>query len=435
MFSALALACAGLGAQAQQLSQSIGDAARVDVLQEARTLSMRDPHARALYLFIRTNPGVMQDAEFYVNFLVYLMAQSEDFNCRAAFANEFERQSFFESAFGLAPQLTQIVGGVTITQRFDVSFIVPTEKYDFNTAILPLGTPQAVGGEGLLSGSTYAGGASRNDPRSCARTILQGTTIDPEAFPWSFQVVKEDGSRGGAQFPFERKLQLPASDAQQLFERFGRRLYAIVSYRIQAANDGTRKIQVIPTDGNLFGLSTDAVVRVRSFAHPSLSQPAPMDITNPLAMTLPDRQASMDLSFQQQGFRSVGAGTRTGGRTEFSAARETPIAGSAAVGSSAFIMRLSWPEFTGTSQRAQFVTLFGNIDYEAVTQTEAPVSGSYSMLQWNERSSRYETTGFSPFSGQFRAGDAPEAEEAPAQAAPESQLDTLTIEDIDGAEL
>ena len=86
-------------APAQQINSAKGQATQLDMLQLARDVSMRDTYNRALYLFIRSNPNVMNDQEFYVNFLIFLMMRSPGFDCNAAFSDEFERRDFFTNAF------------------------------------------------------------------------------------------------------------------------------------------------------------------------------------------------------------------------------------------------------------------------------------------------------------------------------------------------
>jgi hypothetical protein len=230
---------------------------------------------------------------------------------------------------------------------------------------------------------------------------------------------------------------LSDADARQLFERFGRQLYAIVSYQVRAANDGSRQIQIVATDGQLFGLSSDAVVRVQSYAHPSMSQPSYLDISNPLDLEFSDLLTKMTLQFQQQGFRAVGSGTRSGRGTDFSAARDMPVTGSGAVGNSGFILRLSSPEMLAQiNENAHelrqlkgtvgYLTVYGSVDFERVTAEAAPVSGVYVVQTINPQTGLLEGTRPLRFTGQFRAPGAPGAQAEPSATA--SQLDELVID-------
>jgi len=422
-------------APAQVLTQQQGAALQVDLLAMARNLSMRDVYARSLYAHIRANPTVMQNPNFYVNFLIYLMMQDPEFNCQQAFASEFERRDFFTQSFNLQAELAQTINSVTIPDRFDVAYVVSTGEYDFAGSSLPLTQFQAIMPQPLSGSITAIGANTRLQGDSCARQMLTGTNVETAQFPWRFNLINEAGERRGQQFPFSGALTLPAADARQLFERFGRQLYAIVSYQVRAANDASRKIQVIATDGQLFGLSSDAVVRVKSFAHPTMSQPSYLDVSNPLDLELGELGMTMSLSFQQQGFRAVGSGTRLGNGTDFSAAVSLPVNGSGAVGSSGFIFRLSSPQMlTDTNNlhglrplpgAERYLTVYGNVDFERITAAEAPVSGVVVVQQVNA-AGELEGSYPLPFAGLFRAGPAPEAPPAPTQ--PEPQLDELAIE-------
>lgn len=95
-----------------------------------------------------------------------------------------------------------------------------------------------------------------------------------------------------------------------LFERFGRELFAVVSYSFQAAGNGEKLIMIVPTDGQLVVLANEAVVRVEIYTHSTKSQPGTLDFTNPLTVTLPQLDSTMEMTFTQEGFRAVGMGTR-----------------------------------------------------------------------------------------------------------------------------
>ncbi len=213
------LAFSAVAPAAQQLTVGQGHAAKVNLVEEARTLSMRDTHARALYAYIRANPSVMENAQFYVNFLIYLMHKSEGFDCRQAFASEFERRDFFTNSFALKDQIRQMVNSVTIPQRFDIAYTIDTGRFDFSTSTLPF-KHASVGLREYLSHSiSAAGGAS-----SCAHNILNGTQVSVQQFPWTFKVVDENAQQARQFFPFGTSMQLSSNDARVLFDRFGRRL-------------------------------------------------------------------------------------------------------------------------------------------------------------------------------------------------------------------
>ncbi len=412
-------------APAQQISSAQGQATKLDMLQLARDVSMRDTYNRALYLFIRSNPNVMNDQEFYVNFLIFLMMRSPGFDCNAAFSDEFERRDFFTNAFSLQDQLRQIVNTVRIPERFDIAFTIDTGRYDFTTANLPFDRIAAVGLREELNQYINAGSYDR----SCARQILNGTNADPDNFSWRFEVVDENAERWTPSFPFGNSLTLSDADARVLFERFGRRLYAVVSYQFLAANDGRQMIRIVPTDGQLFGLSSDAVVRVQSFGHTTLSQPSYLDMTNPLSIDLPKLNTSLNVTFEQNGFRAVGKGTYKDAGTGITSATELPISGSAAVGNSVFIMRYAMPETFKSSNNynsngggESFLTLFGSVDFEKLTGSKAPVSGLVQVLEQIPNQPQLNVTDRFNFEGAFRPADA--AEEADESGtAPESQLD------------
>lgn len=412
-------------AQAQQLSTGSGLAPRVDVVEAAQRLNMQDPYARAIYLFIRSNPTYMDNPQFYVGFLAYLLSTTPDFDCREAFANEFERRDYFTQAFALKDRLTEVVSTVTIPQRFDVGYTIDTGRYDFTSSTLPFSNIRSVGSEFNYS-------ISSNNAQSCASQMLSGTTVDINLFPWQFEVVNETGEQGQPQFPFGQSLQVPDADARVLFQQFGRQLYAIVSYQFQAANNGDRKVQIIPTDGQLFGLASDAVVRVKSFQHPTLSQAQYFDITNPLSISVAQIGLEADLKFQQQGFRAVGEGIRQDPGTDITLGGTFPVGGSAAVGNSTFIMRLavprlisSMPGLNNQPTAERFLTLFGSINFSDVTQASAPVTGVAIVLQIEQDGTMRQTQPFY-FSGAFRPDS--EAATAPAETASTLLDDTPVTE-------
>lgn len=390
---------------AQQLSVSGGWALQVPLVRTAQQMDMQDVYARALYLFIRANPAVMDDPQFYVSFVSFLLSTSGNRNCAEAFANEFERRDFFNQSFTLKDQLRQVLASVSIPQRFDVSYSVDTGRYDFTKGLLP------------LSGArTYETGLNQNissnaqgyNAQSCASQMLNGANIELNRFPWNFNVINEKGETRTPEFPFGDSVQMPANDARILYERFGRRLYAIVNYQFLAANNGERKVQVIATDGQLFGLSDDAVVRVQTYAHPALSQPNYLDITNPLQIVVPMVELEADLLFQQQGFRAVGTGTREDAGTELTMSQTFPVSGSAAVGGSTFIMRLALPNFDHRNIRysgqqpggQQYMTLFGSVAFSRASAQAAPVSGTAIFLQVNAAGEMQEVNQ-TPFTGAF----------------------------------
>jgi hypothetical protein len=410
--------------QAQQLNTVQGLAPRIDMLQTARDVSMRDMYNRSLYLFIRSNPAVLDDQQFYVNFLIFLMMRSQGFDCRQAFSDEFERRDFFTNAFALKDQLRQIVNSVRIPERFDIAYTIDTGRYDFTTGNLPFDRRTAIGLREQLSQSIN----SDSQDRSCASQILNGTNVDHNAFAWRFDVVNEAGERWTPTFPFGGSLTLSDADARVLFERFGRQLYSVVSFQFLAANNGEQKIRIVPTDGQLFGLASDAVVRVKSYGHPQLSQPSYLDVTNPLAIELPKLKTALDVTFEQDGFRAVAKGTRTDAGTGITSATELPVTGSAAVGNSVFIMRFAMPDtfksssgYNNSGGGDSFLTLFGSVDFEKLTATTAPVSGLVQVLEQDPNQPQLKVADRFNFQGVFRpAGAEPEAEAAPE---PATQLD------------
>lgn len=392
----------GTTAHAQQLSAQTGPAAKVDLVGVARSLSMQDPYARSLFLFMRSNPNSLDDQMFYVAFVSYLVSMDIGRDCRNAFANEFERRDFFTRSFDVKPQLQQIIATKTITQRFEASYKVNTGRYDFTNGTLPFGPIQSVGPQLDSSISAY-------EAQQCANSMLQGTQVDTKSFPWTFRVVDEAASQKQPAFPFGGALQLSDADARVLFEQFGRQLYAIVSYQVLAAADGSHRVQVIATDAELFGLSDNAVVKVKSFSHPTLSQPSYMDIATELTVQSEPLGLDAKVTFEQMGFRAVANGTAQGRGTGVTVGGTYRITGSAAVGGSSFIMRIAAPQLTvnlpglSSDLNAQrFLTLFGAVDASAATATEAPVKGSAVVLEVPANGELRETNAY-PFFGAFKA--------------------------------
>ncbi|MCL3882556.1 hypothetical protein [Marivita sp. GX14005] len=404
------------GAEAQVLSAQTGRAAKVDIVAAANDLSMQEAYPRSLFLYLKANPNYLSDPQFYVSLVSYLISTKLDNYCRDAFSNEFERRDFFTRSFEVMPQLQQVIAGKAITQRFEVSYKVDTGQYDFTTGQLPFTSIQSVGEQ---LGSTI----TAQQGQQCARQMLQGTEVDTSTFPWNFTVENEEGQRAGPAFPFTRTLQLSSNDARTLFETFGRQLYSIVGYRMQAANDGTHRTQVIPTDAQLFGLSDNAVVRVKTFAHPTLSQPSYLDISSELALQSEPLSLDATVRFEQDGFRAVANGTAQGRSTGVTVGATYPVSGSAAVGATSFIMRIAAPQLmTNVSGlrnnpgAQRFLTLFGGIDFNNVTASVAPVEGRAVVLEIDPSGEMRETGAFQ-FRGRFTAiEDAPEAS---AAASPE----------------
>lgn len=414
-------------AEAQQLSVASGDASKVDLVKTAQTLSMQSTYARALYLYLRTNPSVLNDQEIYVNLVIYLLTRSPGFRCEKAFTSEFERRDFFTRAFALRPALVQAIGSAAIPQRFDVAYSVDTGSYDFAKQRLPF-TPKSVGaGESMNSRISEEGAADK-----CARRILQGTQVETNRFPWRFTVVDESGERQSPRFPFGRSLTMGEADARMLFQRFGRQLYAIVGFQFLASNTGEPKIQVIPTDGQLFGLANDAVVRVKTYAHPTLSKASVLDITNPISISAPGYELEMDLQFQQQGFRAIGTGTRSEEGTSITSGSTFKVDGSAAVGGTNFIMRVATPnldaklsKYDQIANAQRFVTLFGHIDPEKATSDRAPVSGTAILLHYAPASGALKESRPVRFSGFFRPSTS--TQETAAAQTPQSSLDFTPV--------
>ena len=421
----------GQRANAQQITTQAGPATQVDLVETARFMDMQSSYNRSLYLFLRANPTLMDNAEFFVSFVSFLISEELEGNCSNAFSNEFERRDFFSKSFDLKPQLLQAIAAQQILQRYEVSYTVATGRYDFTSGTLPFGGIQSIGEQLSYSLRSQLG-------ERCARQMLQGTNVNTQLFPWSFTVVDEAGKQAQPSFPFGRSLQLSDSDARVLFERFGRQLYSIVSYQMQAANDGTHRVQVIPTDAQLFGLSDNAVVRVDTYTHPALSQPNYLDISNQLTVTAPDISLVATVNFEQQGFRAVAKGQGQSKATGFSAGSSYDVTGSAAVGASTFILRLAGSGILGNTQQSgnqatteQYLTLFGAVDFNRVTSDAAPVSGSATILSVSPDGQMNQSQPY-PFTGQFVAAQQPAAEEPAAGAEAGGSDDTLSASSADG---
>lgn len=421
-FAFLVFAFSFTQATAQQLTQQRGTALDVDLLRTAQQLSMQDMYARALYLHLRANPQVLENQSILVNFMIFLMSRSPGFDCQRAFGNEFEKRDFFTNALQLKDQLRQIVNSVNIPQRFDIAYTINTSAYKFEEQSLPFSNIRAVSVSEGLSGSVQ----SRSE--GCARTILQGTGVDTQAFPWRFSIVNESGKQQRPGFPFGNQLNVPANDARVLFSQFGRQLYGVVSYQFQAANNGSTKIQVIPTDGQLFGLSANSVVAVKAFRHPRLSQPSYLDLTNPLELKIAELNLEANLTFQQEGFRAVGTGTRKDRGTGITLGGTVPISGSAAVGGSMFIMRIHAPQLELQTRYGRnlgpnsekYLTLIGGIDFEKASASRAPVSGNAIVLYVDTQTGQMADSKPMFFSGAFTPKATPAAPEAEAIPAPSS---------------
>lgn len=399
---------------AQQFAATSGMARDIDLVEAARSLDMQDMYSRSLYLHIRANPAVLDNPQYYVNFLAFLMSRSPGFQCYEAFSDEFERRDFFTQAFGLKDQLRSVVASMRISERFDIAYRIDTQPYDFATSTLPFSGIRSIGND--LSQWVYA-----DRGQNCASQIFQGTEVDINVFPWRFQVVNEAAKVEAPKFPFGQSVQLPAADARTLFERFGRQLYALVSYQLLAASNGEPKIQVIATDGQLFGLSNQSVVRVKSFQHPRLSRPGSLDMTNPLSISVPDLGIEAGMLFKQEGFRAVGTGTGEQPGTGITLGGTFPIGGSAAVGNATFIMRLAVPQLNSRALglpevpgARRYLTLYGGVDFAEASENRAPVSGSAVVLQVEPNGNIRESQ-FLFFTGAFTPGDTPVASEPEAE--------------------
>ncbi len=366
-------------ASAQSMPTGQGTAFRLDLQKLASEVDPRDAYARALYDYLRSNPVQWEDPTFFVNFVIYLISKHPGIDCDAAFANEFERRDYFTAIPAMKNTLRQIVTTTRLPTRFDVGYVIETGEYDFQNSILPF---TRISGVSLNGDFSYSLNSDHN-ARSCAAQILQGTDVDQNAFPWEFRIVDETQKQTQPQFPFGKQLSIAPNDARTLFERFGRELFAIVSYSFRAAANGDRLVMIVPTDGQLFGLGNDAVVRVKTHVHPTMSQPGSFDFTNPLTVTLPEIDSTMEMAFTQEGFRAVGTGTRDEKGTSLTVGRTFEVNGSAAVGQSAFVMRLETAGLTTRHDyadsklgRARQVTFFGSVDFSRATSDFAPVSGT-----------------------------------------------------------
>ncbi len=401
---------------AQNLSSQAGRAASVDLVSAANDLSMQNAYARALFQFLRSNPGLLNDQQFYVNFVSYLISTKLDHNCHDAFANEFERRDFFTRSIEALPQLQQVIASKTIPERFEVSYQIITGEYDFTTGNLPFSTVRSVGEQ--LGYSINSG-----QGRGCASQMLQGTSVDPNTFPWDFNIVNEAGKREAPGFPFAKALQVNAADARTLFEQFGRQLYSIVGYQVLAASDGTYRVQVIPTNAQLFGLSDYAVVRAKTFAHPTLGQPSYLDVATKLVVKSEPLNLDATVTLEQEGFRAIAKGTGQGRGTGVTAGGTYEVSGSAAVGATSFIMRIAAPQLNqqvpnlpNVPGAKRYLTLYGEVDFNNVTASSAPVKGRAVVLQVDPNGKLSETNAY-PFHGRFIATNAPEQAQA---AAPEA---------------
>lgn len=403
---------------AQDLTSQAGNAMSVDLVAATQDLSMQNAYARSLLSFIRSNPQLMSDQQFYVNFVSYLISTQLADDCRNAFSNEFERRDFFTRSFNVLPNIQQAIAAKTIPQRFEVSYQVNTGEYDFTTGNLPLTQRRSVGDD--LNSSIQSGNG-----RYCAQQILEGTNVETNSFPWNFTVVNEAGDRAAPGFPFSQSLQLSAADARTLFEQFGRQFYSIVGYQVLAASDGTHRVQAIPTDAQLFGLSDNAVVRVRTFAHPTLSQPNYLDIANELTVRSEELSLDATVTLEQEGFRAVATGTSQGRGTGVTAARTHKVTGSAAVGATSFIMRIAAPQLMANVPRLsnqpgskRYLTLYGGIDFNNVTASTAPIIGSAVVLEV-QADGAFNETGAYPVTGFFRSLNSGQQDQV--SSAPEPQ--------------
>ncbi|WP_162933101.1 hypothetical protein [Roseovarius sp. EL26] len=397
------IGAAGLGLCASaSFAQTQGSATQVDIIKTAKVISMRDLYARSLFQYIRSNPAVWDDPSFYVNFLIYIMSHDPQFNCDAAFSSEFERRDYFVKSFELKDQIRSVVAGVDIRSRFDVMYTIDTGEYAFSTGALPLTNVRSVQSSHPISGTIN----EQSGVQYCAQRALQGTSVNANEFPWRFNVVDESGQRhSGNSFPFGATLTLPENDARTLFNTFGRQLYAIVSYNVRAANNGERMIQVFPTDGQLFGLSSEAVVRVETYTHPSQSAADYLKLTAPLSIETLGVKQALTAQFQQQGFRAVGKGELNSPGSDITGPSVTNITGSAAVGNSTFVLQISTPTkeskaIDGTVKKVAdtVVTYYGSVDYEKAAGGVLPISGQ-ALVQKNKLGQAQPEERWENFSG------------------------------------
>ncbi len=391
---------------AQSISTQSGRAASVDLVAAAKDLSMQNAYARSLLSFIKLNPARFNDQQFYVGFVSYLIFTKLNDRCQDAFANEFERRDFYTRSFDILPQLQKVIAEKSIPDRFEVSYQINTGEYDFTSGSLPFDNVRSVGEQ--LGNTIHSG-----DAQSCAGNLLRGTAVDISSFPWRFNVADETGQPAAPAFPFAKSQPLSAADARTLFEQFGRQLYSIVGYQVLAAGDGTHRVQIIPTDAQLFGLSDDAVVRVQTFAHPTLSQPNYLDIANQLTVLSEPLNLAATVTLEQEGFRAVATGTSQGRGTGVTAATTHQVSGSAAVGATSFIMRMTAPQLTsdvyGLSNvpgTVRYLTMFGEIDFNNVSASKAPILGKAIVLEVDPNGILKESQLY-PISGHFTALEKP----------------------------
>ncbi|NVO58195.1 hypothetical protein HW561_20590 [Rhodobacteraceae bacterium B1Z28] len=408
---------AGLG-YAQNLASQSGKASSVDLVSAANDLSMQNAYARALFQFLRANPSLMNDQQFYVNFVSYLISTKLENNCYEAFSNEFERRDFFTRSFQALPQLQQVIADKTIPERFEISYQVITGEYDFATGNLPFSSIRSIGEQLGQSMSSRQG-------RSCATQMLQGTSVETNTFPWDFKIVNEAGKTETPGFPFANALQVNAADARTLFEQFGRQLYSIVGYQVLAASDGTYRVQVIPTNAQLFGLSDNSVVRARTFAHPTLGQPNYLDVATKLAVKSEPLNLDATVTLEQEGFRAIAKGKGQGRGTGVTAGGTYEVSGSAAVGATSFIMRIAAPQLNrqvpalpNTPGAKRYLTIYGEVDFNNVTASSAPVTGRAVVLQVDPNGKISETNAY-PILGRFIATQPPKQAQATAPKASE----------------
>ncbi|MEL7299160.1 MAG: hypothetical protein AAFM92_02140 [Pseudomonadota bacterium] len=421
----MAVGGASTPSSAQQAPTGSGFATKLDILGLARSQNLQAPYPRALYAWIQANPQRFQDPNFYVNFIAYLLSTADGIRCDRAFANEFERNDFFNGVFQYQQALAGIISSARLSQRYDRHFGIDTGQYVFETQTLPI---QRVRGLDAGLGSNISATNGRTTPSNCARQIFQGTPVDAEAFPWRFTVVDENIRPNAPSFPFPDKLQLPASDARTIFETFGRDLFAIVSYQFVAANNGEYKIQAFPTDATLFGLSASSVVRILEFRHPQVGGAPRLDITTPMKLRASSISLAATINFEQQDFRAVGTGTRTQAATGFAPVSSVPLSGTAAVGHSSFILRLELPGYNAElpgllpywgdeTPTTRYATVFGKVDLGVEGVGQQRFRGTLKILE-NVPQRGWTTSPAVPFRGSFEpepvASNEPAAPAAPA---------------------
>ncbi|MEO0390896.1 MAG: hypothetical protein AAF218_08135, partial [Pseudomonadota bacterium] len=339
---AFSLCLSAAALTAQQLPQTSGSAAQVDLVAQVGAQSMQDLQNRAVFLAVKSRPQMFQDPSFYLAFVVSLIQGTPEFRCQEAFANEFERQAYFRDVMQLQQPILDAVLRRPVPQFIDVAYQIDTGEYDFNRQRLPFSNREAKLGAQILAEGTEPRYASRR--KACAENLLRGLNLDLSRFPWRFEIQDLAGGRTHRDFIFGSGLTLSSSDAQTLLQRFGRTLYAIVTYQMRIAPDASTVLQAVPTDGHIFGLSSDSVVRVNSYRHPSIPPLGYLDMSNRLFVSLGRNKADALLTFEQTDFRAVGQGVRTTrGPDNLAQALNDPVSGSAAVGHNSFIIRLTWP--------------------------------------------------------------------------------------------